>query len=183
MFRFIICQGTLCTLLFFQTALPAQIKPEKNVTNSSVGKIATKDEPVTSSVQFQMVRTDGSEIFLVKDIRDPNQKQKVVTETVEVPYTVIVDKGGKFETVTKTRVETRTRLVNPTIRKSVVATQNYSFKTLEREPISKTELIRRLGMGNGKMVIQVFPKQKVPEAIKKQLSKDTIIMEYEPRNR
>lgn len=180
MFRIVICLGTL---LLFQTALPAQVKPEKNVADSTTGKTAQKEEPVTDLVQFQMVRTDGSEIFLVKDIRDPNQKQKVVTETVEVPYTVIVDKGGKFETVTKTRTETRTRLVNPTIRKSIVAAQNYSFKNLERKAISKAELIRRLGMGNGRMVIQVFPKQKVPEAIKRQLSKDTIIMEYEPRNR
>ena len=106
-----------------------------------------------------------------------------VTETVEVPYTIVVDKGGKLETVTKTRTETRTRLVNPTIRKTVEATNNYTFKSLDRKSISKAELIGRLGMGNGKMVIQVFPKQKVPEAIKRQLSKDTIIMEYEPRNR
>ena len=94
-----------------------------------------------------------------------------------------VERDGKPETVVKTRTEVRKRMVTPTIRKLVVAANNYKFKTLDRKPISKADLIGKLGMGNGKMVVQVFPKQKIPDSIKLQLSKDTIIMEYEPRNR
>ncbi len=168
----------LAFVLFFHATVLAQNSSEKKLP-----KPAVSEQPVKGAVQFQMVRTNGSEIFLVKDIPDPNSQQKVVTEKVKVPYTIIVEKDGKPETVAKTRTEIRTRLVTPTIRKLVVATNNYKFKTLDRKPISKTELIGKLGMGSGKMVVQVFPQQKIPNSIKMQLSKDTIIMEFEPRNR
>lgn len=174
-FLTVIC---LTSMVLFQATLCAQNNAEK-----TDGKGNANDGPVSGSLQFQMIRTDGSEIYLMKDVRDPNKKQQVVTQEVEVPYAIFIEKDGKRESVTKLHTETRTQLTNPTIRKSIIATNNYKFKTLDRKSMSKVELIGRLGMGRGIMVVQVFPKQKIPEAIKRQLSKDTIIMEYEPRNR
>lgn len=168
----------LAFVMFFPAAVLSQNSSEKKMSTSTVS-----ETPVNGVIQFQLVRTNGSEIFLVKDVPEPNANQKVVTEEVKVPYTIIVEKDGKPETVVKTRTEERKRMVTPTIRKLVVAANNYKFKTLDRKPISKADLIGKLGMGSGKMVVQVFPKQKIPNSIKLQLDKGTIIMEYEPRNR
>ena len=89
----------LAFVLFFQATLLAQNSSEKKLP-----KPAVSEQPVKGVIQFQMVRTNGSEIFLVKDIPEPNAKQKVVTENVKVPYTIIVEKEGKPETVVKTRM-------------------------------------------------------------------------------
>lgn len=168
----------LAFVMHFQATVLAQNSSQKKRSTPAVS-----ETPVKGVIQFQLVKTNGGEIFLVKDVPEPNANQKVVTEEVKVPYTIIVEKDGKPETVVKTRTEERKRMVTPTIRKLVVAANNYKFKTLDRKPISKADLIGKLGMGSGKMVVQVFPKQKIPNSIKLQLDKGTIIMEYEPRNR
>ena len=135
--------------------------------------------PVRFALQFQLIKTDGSDILMLQEIRDPDQKPREQEYIVKVPVTKAIVKDGKTVTVTEYVSETRVHLVVPTIRKTIPVQRFHVFRDLAGKEIEKLELIGKLGMGKGKMVVQVFPNQIIPSEIKKLLGKDTIFMHHE----
>lgn len=141
----------------------------------------TQDQkiPARFALQFQLVKTDGSQILLVQEVPDPNKKAREQQYVVKVPVTKTIIKDGKSVTVTEFVSETRVRVVVPTIRKSVPVQKFHVLRNLAGEKIETPQLLGKLGMGEGKMVVQVFPNQTLPSEIKKLLGKDTIFMHHE----
>ena len=139
-----------------------------------------KDQPsATFYVSLQLIRTDGSQIFIERDLPDPKGKPVSQVYTVMVPVQKTVVKDGKPVVVTTYITEQRTRMTRPTIRRSMSVPKNQVFKDSEGTKIPLDKLIGKLGMGGGKYVVQVPAGQTISPALMKTFAKDTIFLHFE----
>ena len=98
------------------------------------------------------------------------------TYTVMVPVRESKLVDGKEVQVVKYITEERTRERYKMVRKSRPMPAGYRFKDIKGNKITRKELIGKLGMGSGKMLVQIFPGQKISAEMKSLLRDDVIFM-------
>lgn len=128
------------------------------------------------NLNFQLVRTDGTNIYIEQDYQDRTAEMVELAYTVTRQVTETVEVDGKTVTRTKLVPETRTRKTYPIKRRSVPIAENYKFTNLSGKEIPKIELIGKLGMGSGRFVLSTFAGQKIPPGVSDLLDKNTIVM-------
>lgn len=139
-------------------------------------KQADPSKPVRGAIQYQLVKTNGSEIFIEQNVQDRTAAKTTVTYTVKVPVQKAKEIDGKKITVIEYLEEQRTREQYPVVRKSRPVPKNYRFKNLKGEEITRKEMIGKLGMGSGKMLVQIFSGQTISKELKSLLKEDVIFM-------
>jgi len=127
-------------------------------------------------VVMQLVKTNGSEVFIEHDFPDTNAKAVPKVRTVMVPVQKVVVKDGKNIVVTSYRKQQFTYMDRPTKRSSSPMTKFHKFKDIDGKIIPKNKLIGRLGMGKGKYVVQLRTAAKINAELKKAFAKDTIFL-------
>ncbi len=144
--------------------------------SQSEKKKADADKPVRGTLQYQLVKTNGSGIFIEQNLADRSVPKITETYTVMVPVTETRVVDGKDVQVIKYITEERTRERYKMVRKSRPMPAGYRFKDIKGNEISRKELIGKLGMGSGKMLVQIFPGQKISAEMKSLLRDDVIFM-------
>lgn len=139
-------------------------------------KQADPSQPVRGIIQYQLVRTNGSEIFLEQNVQDRTAPKISMSYTVKIPVQKVKDIDGKKITVIEYMEEQRTREQYPVVRKSRPVPKNYRFKNLKGEEITRKAMIGKLGMGSGKMLVQIFAGQTISKELKSLLKDDVIFM-------
>ena len=139
-------------------------------------KEADTDKPVRGLIQYQLVKTNGSEIFIEQNLADRSVPKVTQTYTVMVPVRESKLVDGKEVQVVKYITEERTRERYKMVRKSRPMPAGYRFKDIKGNKITRKELIGKLGMGSGKMLVQIFPGQKISAEMKSLLRDDVIFM-------
>lgn len=134
--------------------------------------------PAMFNLNLQLVRTDGSQIFIENDVPSPDGRKETKTYEVLVPVQQKVVKDGKEQTVITYRKETRTRITVARVRKSMPLPIDRYFTDRDGKELSKEKIIGLLGMGSGRYVVMLLPHQEVSAAMKKVFSKDTVFMNF-----
>lgn len=150
---------------------------------STVSGQDKKDEKKTKpsasiNLSLQLVRTDGTRVLIEQDVPDPNSKPVPQTFTVKVPVRKTVLKDGKPVIVVEYVQQTRTRMTRPTVRRSMTVLEHQEFRDIKGNTIPMDELIGKLGMGQGRYVVQINPGMKIPPGLMKAFSKDTIFLHF-----
>lgn len=139
-------------------------------------KEADAEKPVRGLIQYQLVKTNGSEIFIEQNLADRSVPKVTQTYTVMVPVQESKWVDGKEVSIIKFVAEKRTRTRYQTVRKSRPVPAGYRFKDIRGDNISRKGMIGKLGMGSGKMLVQILPGQEISAEMKSLLKDDVIFM-------
>lgn len=127
---------------------------------------------VRGNISYQRFKTNGSKIQMIRLEVDRSKPRVKSTYDVMVP---IVTKDG-----TEYRKETRTRMLPVFQEKIVEAPANYVFRDVNGKEISRKEMIGKLGMGNGRILISLLPNQKIPPVYRQLFNAQTIFFQLDP---
>lgn len=133
-------------------------------------------EAVRGAIQYQLVKTNGSEIFIEQNMQDRSLPKVQETYTVMIPVQRVKEVDGKKVTVVEYVKEQRTRERYVMVRKSRPVPAGYRFKDIKGTDIPRKAMIGKLGMGTGKMLVQIFPGQKISTEFKSLLKDDVVFM-------
>ena len=128
--------------------------------------------PSRGQIPFQRFKTDGKDIFLVRWIENKDAPPVEVKRTRLVPEKTAA--GIRYRKVTETAL-------TPALKEQLIAIgEHYVFQKLDGKKLDKLEMIKRLGMGEGKLIVSLMPGQRIPDAWHKLLKKDALVFSISP---
>ena len=114
--------------------------------------------------------------LIEQNMQDRSLPKVQETYTVMIPVQRVKEVDGKKVTVVEYVKEQRTRERYVMVRKSRPVPAGYRFKDIKGTDIPRKAMIGKLGMGTGKMLVQIFPGQKNSTEFKSLLKDDVVFM-------
>jgi len=123
-------------------------------------------------LQFMTIHTDGEILQRVttKQTKGPAIEQEF---TVSVPY---MEDG-----VTRMRMETRIRIVLPTIRVLSKIDDDTTFVTIRGDKLEKNDVLSRVPMSGLQVLVLSGAKAEIPDAWKELLKDDVVVVKVVPK--